>query len=88
MTKFEGTWVNSGTSKGKSWHLSYSFTENKFDYFDHEGHTWSGTFIFTNTEITFSIPKFNSWTQSYLLDGNKLKISNTDNGPFGTFVKE
>jgi hypothetical protein len=84
VTKFEGTWVNSGPD----WNLIYKFTGNKVEYSDHAGLTWSGTFTFTDTEITFTTSG-NSWTQGYTLEGNTLKISNTGgNNPYGTFIKQ
>jgi hypothetical protein len=85
VTKFEGTWDNSG----ESWKLIYRFTGNKVEYSDHTNNTWSGTFTFTDTTITFSTSPSNSWTQDYTLKGNELKISEADgNHPYGTFVKQ
>ena len=83
VTKFEGTWVNSGSY----WNLIYKFTGNKVEYSDHTDSKWSGTFTFTDTEITFTT-SVNSWTQGYTIEGNNLEISNTGNYPYGTFIKQ
>jgi hypothetical protein len=84
VTKFEGTWVNSG----ENWELTYKFTGNQVEYSSHTGSRWSATFTFTDTEITFSSERGDSWTQVYSLSEGTLIITSDDKHPYGTFQKQ
>jgi hypothetical protein len=85
-TKFEGQWVNSGTT----WHLTYKFTNNSVEFIDRDSisSNWSGTFTFTEDKITFKKSDGTQWDQGYNLSGNRLTLTEDSSHAYGIFQKQ
>jgi hypothetical protein len=93
MTKFEGTWVNAGTSEEEgTWRIVYTFTNYAFagtSKINNDAQSsFSGTFSFTSDTITFIPATGDAWTQGYTLIFGTLKLDPHSEHFRGTFIKQ